>query len=160
MEFDERLHRAIQRGKRRHEANAAEAQAKSLSEEELKRLHSQIRLALSEHIEHCLKRVISHFPGFELETMYGERGWGAACSRDDLRLDAGRRRSNHYSRLEVTVRPFSSFHVVDLQAKGTVRNKEVFSRRRFEPIADVDANEFQELIDAWILEYAELYAAG
>jgi hypothetical protein len=94
-----------------------------------------------------------------VETLYGDRGWGAACSRDDLMMSGGRR-SNVFSRLEVAVRPFSEYHVVDLQAKGTVRNRELLSRRHFENIADTDAARFEELIDSWIVEYAELYSAN
>ena len=50
-------------------------------------------------------------------------------------------------------------HVLDLTAKGTIRNKEVFNRSFFEKLADVDLDKFRELIDVWVLEYAELYAA-
>lgn len=159
MDFEERLQRAIQRGQRRHQSSAAEARAKALSEDDLKRMHSQIRLELSEYIEQCLKRLAGHFPGFQVETLYGDRGWGAACSRDDLRVAAGRR-TNVFSRFELAVRPFSSYHVVDLQAKGTVRNRELLSRRHFENIADTDAARFKELIDTWVVEYAELYSAN
>ena len=57
------------------------------------------------------------------------------------------------------VRPFSDLHVVDLAGKGTIRNKEVYNRNYFEKVEDVDVDKFVELIDVWILEYAELYAA-
>lgn len=158
MSFEDRLQKAIERGKRKSEAHKREAAARALSEEELKRLHSSYRLQLSEHIEQCIRQLPNFFPGFRLETLYGERGWGAACSRDDLRLVDGRRHENDFSRLEVTVRPASSLHVLDLAAKGTIRNKEVFSRNFFEKLEDVDLDKFQELIDLWVLEYAELYA--
>ena len=157
-DFDERLERAIQRGQRRSDAKQREAQARQLSDEELKRLHSQYRLKVSEHIESCLKRLPNHFPGFTLETLFGDRGWGAACSRDDIRMAEGGRRANDYSRLEMSVRPFSSYHVLELTAKGTVRNKEIFSRTYFEKLDDVDLEKFLELVDIWCLEYAELYA--
>jgi hypothetical protein len=68
-------------------------------------------------------------------------------------------RTNEYSRLEVTVRPYSPAHVLDLAAKGTIRNKEVFNRNYYEELADADEEKFRELIDMWVLEYAELYAA-
>ena len=57
------------------------------------------------------------------------------------------------------MRPASSMHVLDLAAKGTIRNKEVFNRNYFEKLEDVDLDKFIELIDVWVLEYAELYAA-
>ena len=79
-------------------------------------------------------------------------------SRDDLDIESGRR-SNYFSRLELTVRPFSSLHVLELTAKGTVRNKEIFNRSQFQLLAEADINVFAELVDHWVLEFAELYAA-
>jgi hypothetical protein len=158
MDFDQRLQKAIERGERRGIEQAEAARRQAMSEEELKRLHVRYRLQLSEHIEGCLKRLANHFPGFRYETSFGERGWGAAVRRDDIHIVAGKR-ADEYSRLEVTVRPLSSVMVVDLAAKGTIRNKEVFARNFYEKIEDVDPDKFVQLIDAWVLEYAELYAA-
>src|SRR5262245_55375537 len=158
MNFDDRLRLAIERGQKRSETIAREAAAKAWTEEEYRRLHSQVRLTLSEHIEWCLKRLPNYFPGFQYETMYGERGWGGACFRDDLVLSRGSRTTN-YSRLEVTIRPYSTLHVLDLAAKGTIRNREVFNRNYFEELVTADEAKFGDLIDAWVLEYAELYAA-
>jgi len=159
MDFEQRLQKAIDRGQRRGDNKAQEVDSETFSAEEVKRLHSQYRLQLSEHIEDCIRRLLNHFPGFQYETIYGERGWGAACKRDDVRLIERRRRENYYSRLEVTVRPFSSLHVLELTAKGTIRNKEIFNRQHFEKIEDADPARYIELIDAWVLEFAELYAA-
>jgi hypothetical protein len=159
MDFEERLQRAIQRGQLRQEASAEAARARELSEEEFRRLHSQYRLDLSEHIETCIQRLAAHFPGFQLETIFGEKGWGAACYRDDFQISRGQRTSG-YSRLEITVRPYSEYHVVDLQAKGTIRNKEVFTRRHYDKLENLDSDSFCNLIDAWVLEYAELYSAS
>ena len=158
-EFDQRLKRAIERGTRRSEAKAQAAQAKAMSEEELKSLHTKHRLSLSEHIEHCVRTLPQHFPGFRHETIYGERGWGAACSRDDVGRGQAGKRANYFSRLEMTIRPFSASRVLELVAKGTIRNKEVFNRSHFEKLDDADPETFRELIDVWVLEYAELYAA-
>lgn len=158
MDFDERLQRAVERGVRRSDDKRREAEASALNDEQLKQLHTKFRLQLSDHIENCLKRLPNYFPGFNFETIFGDRGWGAACSRDDIRMSGGRR-ENDYSRLEMTIRPFSSYHVVDLAAKGTIRNKEVYNRNHYERIEDVDAETFVELIDIWVLEFAELYAA-
>jgi hypothetical protein len=158
MNFDDRLRQAIERGHKRSEAVARDAAAQAMTEEEYRRLHSQLRLSLSEHIESCVKRLPNYFPGFQYETMYGDRGWGGACFRDDLRITRGSRTTN-YSRLEVTIRPYSSLHVLDLAAKGTILNKEVFTRNYFEELETADEQKFRDLIDAWVLEYAELYAA-
>ena len=158
MSFDDRLRQAIERGQQRGEDAARDAAASALTEEEYRRLHSQLRLSLSDHIEACVKRLPNFFPGFQYETMYGDRGWGGACFRDDLVISRGVRTTN-YSRLEVTVRPYSSLHVLDLAAKGTIRNKEAFNRNYFEELATSDEQKFRNLIDAWVLEYAEMYAA-
>jgi hypothetical protein len=91
--------------------------------------------------------------------LFGEQGWGAGCYRDDLSLSGGRR-SNQYSRLEITVRPLNEYRVLDLRAKGTVANKEVFNRSFYEPLEEADEAMFGQLIDSWVVEYAELYAAA
>ena len=158
-EFEDRIRDAIVRGQKRNERQSAAQHKQELNADELKRLHSKYRLVLSDHIEECMKKLPNYFPGFQFETLYGERGWGAACSRDDIRLDGGKR-DNMYSRLELTVRPFSDLKVVDLAAKGTVLNKELLTRSHFMKIADVDEQEFIGLIDRWVLEYVELYAAN
>jgi hypothetical protein len=107
VDFRERLEDAIQRGERLGEARQRAQAQRTMNEEELKRLHSQYRLELSERIENCLRPLPQYFPGFRYETLVGDRGWGAAVSRDDLQLEAGKR-TNLFSRLEMTVRPFSS----------------------------------------------------
>lgn len=158
MEFDERLQRAIQRGYGRGDVRRQEVAAKQFSEDELRSLHTKHRLSLSEKIESCVQRLPNHFPGFQYETIYGERGWGAAISRDDIEM-AGGKRNNQYSRLEMTIRPFSSAHVLDLAAKGTVRNREIYNRNHFEALDEADHDNFAELIDLWVLEYAEMFAS-
>ena len=60
----------------------------------------------------------------------------------------------------MTIRPFATYHVVDLAAKATIRNKELFNRNHFEKVEDTEAAVFQELIDTWALEFAELFAAS
>ena len=84
MEFQDRLQKAVRRGQQRSERRDREAAEKALNEEELKGLHTQYRLDLSEHIEKCVRQLPNHFPGFKLETIFGESGWGAAVSRDDV----------------------------------------------------------------------------
>lgn len=158
MDFQQRLDKAIQRGHRLGSRRAQAEQQRALSERESQRLHSEYRLELSEHIERCLRQVADRFPGFRVETFVGERGWGAAITRDDLRLAAGRR-ENLFSRLEMTIRPYSSYRVLELAAKGTVHNREVFNRSHFDDLSEAAPERFNELIDAWTLEYAERFAA-
>ena len=157
-DFNSRLENAIARGKRRAQAHVDELRRQALSDEELKRLHSSYRLTLSDRIESAVARVADHFPGFRQESIIGELGWGAACYRDDLRLDAGRR-TNLYSRLEMAIRPYSDLRVLELRGKGTIVNRELFNRNHFVPIAEVDLEDFTQMIDAWAIEFAEVYAA-
>jgi hypothetical protein len=157
-EFKSRLESAIARGRRRAEVSASQERQKEHSEEELKRMHSSHRLALSDRIEAAVKGVADHFPGFREEVVFGEKGWGNACYRDDLRIDAGRR-SNQYSRLELVIRPFSDLRILELKGKGTVMNRELFNRNYFVPIPEAEIEEFEQLVDTWAIEYAELYAA-
>ena len=157
MDFQERLEKAIQRG---HVAGTARARAEAeqaLTEKELQRLHSQYRLGLSEQIERCLKQLADRFPGFRFETIVDDRGWGAAISRDDLRIQAGQR-SSCFSRLEMVVRPISAFFVLELAAKATVCNRELFRRTHYQRLGEVSLTALDEMIDLWALEYAERYA--
>jgi hypothetical protein len=159
MSFRERLQRATERGKQIRAAQLDEAAAKALSEEECRRLHSQYRLALTDHIEKCLSELADNFLGFRFETVVDESGWGAEVSRDDLSLASGRR-TTFFSRFRIVVSPYSSYRVLDIAAKGTVRNKEVLSRNHYQRLAEVDLQTFRELIETWALEYAELYSAA
>ena len=158
MEFRERLNKAVERGRRRADVRAEAEARRELSEQELGRLHSNLRLELSEHIEHCLRQLGDQFPGFQMETVFGEKGWGAAISRDNIRMRRGQR-ANLFSRLEMIIRPPNEYHVLELVAKATIHNREVFNRSYFERLDEVDATSFRERVDIWALEYAEIFAA-
>jgi hypothetical protein len=159
MEFEKRLERAIERGQRTRDQRGRSQAEQAVSEEELRSLHSQYRIDLSEHIEACLRRLADHFPGFRFETIVSDDGWGAKISRDDVQLERGRGSRTAYSRLEMLIRPYSSTHIVELVAKGTVRNKELYNRSHYQMLSQVDIDSFKELIDLWALEYAERFAA-
>lgn len=159
MDFEKRLEKAIDRGQQAARARVQSEQERALSEEELKRLHSKYRLQLTEHIESCLSTMPGHFPGFRFETVVAERGWGAAVFRDDLAAGPRGRGANFFSRLELLVRPFSAYALLELTAKGTIRNRELFNRTHYQDLKDVQPQSFLELIDRWVLEFAELYAA-
>lgn len=159
MDFRERLHRATERGKRARDAERSAAAAKALNEEEYRRLHSSYRLALCDEIERCLRDLAENFPGFQLETVVDQAGWGAAVRRDDVGL-AGRRSDNFFSRLQLVVSPYSEYHVLEVVAKGAVRNKETFSRNHYQQLDDLDLDRFRELIEGWVLDYAEMFAAS
>lgn len=158
MDFSERIKKAASRGVRARASREFEQAAEALSEEECKRRHSRLRLTLVDHIEKCLAQLSDNFPGFRSETIVDERGWGSAVSRDDLTLRHGKR-ENLFSRLQVVVSPYNEFKVLDIAAKGAVNNKETFSRGHHQPLADVDEHQFRELIELWVLDYAEMYAA-
>jgi hypothetical protein len=159
MSFRERLQRAAERGMRARDAELSEAAAKALSEAECRRLHSSYRLTLCDHIEKCLHDLADNFPGFRVETVVDSVGWGSVANRDDVGLD-GRRANNFFSRLQLIVSPHNQFHVLDVTAKGTIRNKEVFSRNHYQRLDDVDVEQFQQLIEGWVVDYAELFAAS
>lgn len=72
----------------------------------------------------------------------------------------GGRRGTFFSRLQLVVGPYNTYHVLDISAKGTVRNKEVLSRTHYHQLADVDLQSFRELLEQWVLDYAELYSAA
>lgn len=155
MDFQQRLEKAIERGKRESDARRSSAAKQGISEEEAKRVHSGLRLTLSELIEERVGKLPDHFPGFRYESIVGDRGWGAAIYRDD----AGPGRADYYSRLEMAIRPFSQARVLELTAKGTIRDKEMFNRSFHQRLDEVQLATFVESIDLWTLEFAELYAA-
>lgn len=159
-DFDQRLNEAIQRGRRIGSARAEAEAKRKLNEEELRRLHAVFQLDLSEHIKKGLQKLAEHFPGFTLATVVDDRGWGAAIGRDNLEFDARRGRANQFSRLEMVIRPLSEYYVLELAAKATVRNKEIFNRSHFQTLDEVDRASFVDMIDTWMLEFAERYAAS
>lgn len=158
MEFEQRLKRAIQRGQQQKDLKGQAEAQKEMSEEEFRQLHSTIRLDLTEKIEQGLRQLADHFPGFRYQTVVGEDGWGARITRDDFAIEDGKK-SNAYSRLELLIRPFSEMHIVSLVAKGTLRNREIISRDHFQFLNKADVDSYTELIELWILEYAEKYSS-
>ncbi|MCH2178119.1 MAG: hypothetical protein MK106_04875 [Mariniblastus sp.] len=159
MDFEQELKKAIDRGEERSSQRKGDQQQKKLSREELKNRHNEYRLNLSDHIEKSLKKLIEHFPGFEYETLYGDRGWGGAIARDDITRSAAGKSGSFFSRLELTVRPLNEFNVVNISGKGTIQNKEIFNWNHFKDIPETDGDEFTKKIDTWILQYAEQFAA-
>lgn len=159
MDFEDRLEQAIERGQRSRNARAQAEHQKTLSEEELRNLHSSARLNLSEHAETLLKKLADHFPGFRFETVVDEDGWGARISRDDVNLGAGGR-ANQYSRFQILVKPFSEkAKIVEVVAKGAIRNKELLNRSHFQFLAEFDEDRYKEVIDLWALEFAEQFSS-
>jgi hypothetical protein len=164
MDFESRLSQAIQRGEQTRDARQHAREQRALSEEELRNLHSSIRLELSERIESGLRQLADHFPGFRFETVVSEDGWGARISRDDVNLSrsaSSRRSVSLYSRFQILIKPFSATaKIIEAHAKGTIRNREILNRNSFQFLTECDLERFHEVIDQWILEYAEKFAAG
>lgn len=158
-DFEERLQRAIDRGRKTRDAEGTAAGEKQATEEDLRNLHSKLRIALSEHIEACLKKLCDHFPGFDYSTVMNEDGWGARITRDDINLVAGANR-NLYSRLEMLVKPFSDTHILEIATKGTIRNKESLNRSKFRFLREADEDDLKSMVDALVLEFAENYSAS
>ena len=159
MDFDKRLDRAIARGQDHRDEKGRELADAEISEEDLRNLHSQSRLSLSERIEECLRKLADHFPGFRYQTVVGDEGWGSRINRDDVDIGAKRRGENLYSRFELLIKPFTTTHIVALTGKGTIRNKELFHRSHYQMLSKVDLDSFGEMIDLWVLEYAEKFAS-
>ncbi len=157
--FEDRLKQAAARGANKQNQSLTDAERKKAEAEELKSLHSKYRLILSERIEIVVKKVVDLFPGFRYQTVFGDAGWGGACMRDDLVLQRGVR-ENRYSRFEMAVRPVNEYFVLDLQAKGTIANRELLTRNFYQPLAEVDLDKFKELVEQWALVFAELYTAN
>jgi hypothetical protein len=159
MDFEDRLEQAIERGQRSRTARTKAEQQKTLSAEELRNLHSSARLNISDHAETLLRKLADHFPGFRFETVVAEDGWGARISRDDVNLGRGSR-ANQYSRFQILVRPYSEkAKIVEVVAKGAIRNKELLNRSHYQFLAEFDEPRFKEVVDLWVLEFAEQFSS-
>ena len=158
-DFADRLDRAIQRGERIRDRRDQEEQASTLSREELKQRHSAAKIELSDHVEKCLKAVVDRFPGFEHTPIYTDDGWGGRVQRLDLALSKAGGSKEEFSRLELLVKPLSELPILALAGKGTIRDKEVFSRTHYQRLEELDLESFQETVDLWVLEYAERYSS-
>ena len=88
------------------------------------------------------------FPTNELPNIYNA-----------LKLDIPERK-NVYSRVAIVVRPFTDAHIIAIAAKATIRNREILNRSHYQFLAQHDMTSFCELIDLWVLEYAEKFATG
>ena len=159
MGLDDQLEKAILRGRERNASKLDSEKQRLLTAEEIRNRHNLFRLNLSEYIEESLKKLAQHFPGFDYETIYGERGWGGALYREDLARGPSGRAGAYFSRVEITVRPQNEFNVVNIAGKGTVKDKEIFTWNHFKDISESTDDEFQQTIDSWIIQYAEQFAA-
>ena len=159
MEFDDKLQEAIQRGQDRNASRSSAKKQAEASKEEIRNRHNEFRLNLSEHIETCLKQLAQHFPGFDYETLYGSKGWGGALSRNDIDRGPDGKAGSFFSRIELTVRPQNEFNVVNITGKATIRDKEIFTWNHFEDILDAKQDSMEQMIDKWILQFAEQFAA-
>ena len=159
MDFEDKLEQAIQRGQNRNTAKTNAKKQDELSKEAIRNRFNEIRLNLSDHIEEGLKKIANHFPGFEYETIYGTKGWGGALSRNDLDRGPDGKAGSFFSRVEMTVRPQNEFDVINIVGKGTIRDKEMFVWNHFDGIAETDQAQFIQMIDNWLLQFAEQFAA-
>ncbi|HTN03488.1 MAG TPA: hypothetical protein VL132_16480 [Planctomycetaceae bacterium] len=157
MDFDERLQRAIHRGQQQRAAEGLAQARQALTEEEYRSLHSRLRLELSEYIETCLKRLVDHFPSFDYSSVMSVDGWGAKISRDEL---YGRPLTRQYSHLELLIRPYSAARILEVTARGAIRNKEVLTRSQYQQLDSYDLDAFRAIIDQLALEFAEKVAAA
>jgi hypothetical protein len=159
MDFDQQLKNAIARGARSRDVRSQAAQSAAMTAEEQKNRHASMRLDLSEQIEDRLRKLADHFPGFEFSTVISDEGWGARITRDDLRLSRSKSTESLYSRLEMLIPPMGTTPIIELIAKGTIRNREIFSRKHYQYLEDADLSGFASMISLWSVEYAEQFAA-
>lgn len=159
MSFEDRLSKAIQRGERERQAKNHAMAERVLTEEEFRALHNQSRLELSEHITACLKKVVDHFPAFDLTEIVTTDGWGAKISMDELAPGSGKGLTRFFSHLILNVTPFSKSHILEIQGRGSIRNREVIQRTYFQLLTEIDRELLLQTVDQWVLEYAEKFSA-
>ncbi|MBA4031147.1 MAG: hypothetical protein C0478_09705 [Planctomyces sp.] len=158
--FEDRLAKAIQRGNRQREEEGSQRAKAARTDEDYRQQHGSLRIELSDHIESAIKKMVSHFPGFNFKTVVSPDGWGAHASRDDVAGTNRRDVTQLYSYLEILVRPYSSTaRIIDVVVRGTIRNKEILRRNEFSLLDEADPTNLRALIDQWVVQYAERYAA-
>jgi len=135
MDFEDKLEQAIQRGQNRNTAENKAKKESELSKEAIRNRYNEIRLNLSDHIEQGLK------------------------SRNDLDRGPDGKAGSFFSRVEMMVRPQNEFDVINIVGKGTIRDKEMFVWNHFDGIAESDQAQFIQMIDNWLLQFAEQFAA-
>ena len=79
--------------------------------------------------------------------------------RQDIDRGPDGRAGSFFTRVEITVRPQNEFNVVNIAGKGTIRDKEIFSWNYFEEIEHAKQETFETMLDKWILQFAETFAA-
>ena len=156
-DFSKRLESAIERGRRVADEKTDLARRQEATVEQLRERHSKWRLQLCERIEATTNQLADHLPGFRSESVYDEDGWGSACYRENLHI-AGGKRTTRFSRFEIIVRPVTDLLVLDIKGKATVHNREVFNRSHYAKLVDLEIADFEQCIEAWSLQFAEIYA--
>lgn len=69
--------------------------------------------------------------------------------------------TREYSHLELVVKSFvPTAQVLEVSCRGAIANKEALNRNQFQRLSELDQETFQSLVDQWVLEYAEKYAAA
>ena len=157
-EFSKRLESAIERGKQVANQKADDQRQREQTEEELRDRHTELRLVLCEKIEKTINSLADHFTGFRSESVYDEDGWGSAAFRENLHIADGKRMTK-FSRFELVVRPCTELLVLDIKAKATVNSREVFNRSHYCKVAEVELADFERCIEAWSIQFAEIFAA-
>ena len=158
MDFEDRLQRAIERGQKSREQDSQLQAIKTATEEELRELHATSRNDICDYLETCLKKVAESFPGFIYKNVLGDEGWGSKITRDDFLAVTSRQKENVFSRLEMVIKPYSKSHILEVSSKATIRNKELYHRNHFQQLQQLELASYKNLIDLWVLEFAEGYA--
>lgn len=159
MDFESELEKAIQRGQERTAAKNSLKKQAEVSKEDVRNRHNEFRLNLSDYVENGLRKLAIHIPGFDYDIIYGAKGWGGALSRNDIDRGPDGRAGSFFSRIEITVKPQNEFNVVNIVGKGTIRDKELFAWNHFESILEAKQDDFEKMIDNWILQFAEQFSA-
>ncbi len=158
--FEERLSQAIQRGNRQREEAGSQRARAARTDEDYRQQHGALRIELSDQIETAIRKMVKHFPGFNFRTVISPDGWGAHASRDDVSGTTRRDVTQLYSYLEILVRPYnSSARIIDLVVRGTIRNKEILRKNEFNLLDEANTEQLKNIIDQWVVQYAERYAA-
>jgi hypothetical protein len=143
-------------------ARRSEISLKLRSEEDLLRTQRTVRAfefreSVEAVIEEFFKNFLPEAPGFVLTRGFFEGKYMLALRSDEELVDAEGRHGRYYSRLMFLLNPQVEEDRFSMQAKKTIRNRDVESAQLNAGMAEQDLPELAAFVEQQFLEFAERY---
>ena len=126
-----------------------------MTKKELQRLHSQARLELASTSSAACGSWPTAFPAFASRRSWIRAAGARRISRDDLRLRRGTAATSCFSRLEMLITPITPRRCWNWPPKARSATARSSAARNISVSPSPHMPVFANLIDLWVLEYAE-----